>query len=315
MKVYITYQLPEIAEMLLKEHFEVEVNRGRHLNKKELIEKIKDVDGVLCLLNNTIDAEVMDSAKKVKIFANYAVGFNNIDVFEAKKRGIIVTNTPDVLTDATADLAFSLLLSVARRIVEADKFTREGKFTGWEPNLFLGCDIKGKTLGIIGAGRIGKAFAKRSIGFDMKIIYHNRKRDLEFERELNAVYVDKETLIKESDFISLHAPLTNETYHIISEKEFGMMKESAILINTARGPLVDEKALVKALKNRRIFGAGLDVYEFEPQIEEELKSMDNVIILPHIGSATVNTRNEMARLAAENIIRVLKGKEPLTPVI
>ncbi|MCX7905010.1 MAG: D-glycerate dehydrogenase, partial [Caloramator sp.] len=147
------------------------------------------------------------------------------------------------------------------------------------------------------------------------IIYHNRKRDLEFEREFNAVYVDKETLIKESDFISLHAPLTNETYHIISEKEFGMMKESAVLINTARGPLVDEKALVKALKNRRIFGAGLDVYEFEPQIEEELKSMDNVIILPHIGSATVNTRNEMARLAAENIIRVLKGKEPLTPVI
>lgn len=315
MKVYITYQIPEIAVRLLKEHFEVEVNRGKHLSKKELIEKIKDADGVLCLLNNTIDAEVMDNAKRIKIFANYAVGFNNIDVLEAKKRGIIVTNTPDVLTDATADLAFTLLLSVARRIVEADKFTREGKFTGWEPNLFLGCDIKGKTLGIIGAGRIGKAFAKRSMGFDMKIIYHNRRRDLEFERDFNAVYVDKETLIKESDFISLHAPLTDETYHIISEKDFDMMKETAILINTARGPLVDEKALVKALKNRRIFGAGLDVYEFEPQIEEEFKSMDNVILLPHIGSATINTRNEMARLAAENIIRVLKGQKPLTPVV
>lgn len=314
-KVYITRKIPEIGINLLKQHFEVEINmEDRPLTKEELINNIEDKDAVLCQLTDLIDKEVYDRAKNVKIFANYAVGFNNIDVDEATKRGIIITNTPGVLSDATADLAWTLLLSVARRIVEADKYTRAGKFKCWSPTLFLGQDLVGKTLGIIGAGRIGKTLAKRSIGFDMKILYHNRKRDEEMEKMFNAKWVDKDTLLKESDFISLHVPLTKETYHMIGEREFKLMKKTAILINTARGPVVDEKALVKALKEKEIWGAGLDVYEKEPEVEEDLKKMDNVVLVPHIGSATINTRDNMAKIAAKNIIAVLNNERPLTPV-
>lgn len=314
-KVYITRKIPDIGINLLKQHFEVEINmENRPLTKEELISNIEDKDAVLCQLTDLIDKEVYDRAKNVKIFANYAVGFNNIDVDEATKRGIIITNTPGVLSDATADLAWTLLLSVARRIVEADKYTRAGKFKCWSPTLFLGQDLVGKTLGIIGAGRIGKTLAKRSIGFEMKILYHNRKRDEEMEKMFNAKWVDKDTLLKESDFISLHVPLTKETYHMIGEREFKLMKETAILINTARGPVVDEKALVKALKEKEIWGAGLDVYEKEPEVEEDLKKMDNVVLVPHIGSATINTRDNMAKIAAKNIIAVLNNEKPLTPV-
>ncbi|WP_069650052.1 2-hydroxyacid dehydrogenase [Caloranaerobacter ferrireducens] len=314
-KVYITRKIPDIGINLLKQHFEVEINmEDRPLTKEELISNIEDKDAVLCQLTDLIDKEVYDRAKNVKIFANYAVGFNNIDVDEATKRGIIITNTPGVLSDATADLAWTLLLSVARRIVEADKYTRAGKFKCWSPTLFLGQDLVGKTLGIIGAGRIGKTLAKRSIGFEMKILYHNRKRDEEMEKMFNAKWVDKDTLLKESDFISLHVPLTKETYHMIGEREFKLMKETAILINTARGPVVDEKALVKALKEKEIWGAGLDVYEKEPEVEEDLKKMDNVVLVPHIGSATINTRDNMAKIAAKNIIAVLNNEKPLTPV-
>lgn len=314
-KVFVTRALPPIAVSLLEKHFDVTVNEeDKMLTKEELIEAIKDVDAVLCLLNDVIDAEVMDKAKNVRIFANYAVGYNNIDVAEATKRGIVITNTPDVLTDATADLAWGLLFAVARRIVESDKFTREGKFTKWAAKLFLGQDIVGKTLGIIGAGRIGKAFAKRSTGFDMKILYYNRRRDEGFEREFGATWVDKDTLLKESDYISIHTPLTEETYHLIGERELDLMKETAILINTSRGPVIDEKALVKALKAKQIWGAGLDVYENEPELEEGLKELDNVVLAPHIGSATIKTRDEMGRIAAENIIAVLSGKKPITPV-
>jgi len=242
------------------------------------------------------------------------VGYNNIDVTEATKRGIIVTNTPGVLTDATADLAWGLLLAAARRIVESDKFTRAGKYESWSPTLLLGRSVAGKTLGIIGAGRIGRAVAKRSIGFDMKVLYHNRKRDPDLERELKARWVDKETLLKESDFISLHVPLTDETRHMIGRREFEVMKDTAVLVNTSRGPVVDEKALVEALRKKLIWAAGLDVYEREPEIEEGLKELDNVVLASHIGSATIEARTSMAMMAAQNIVSVLKGGKPITPV-
>lgn len=310
-KVYITSDIPDAGINKLKEYFEVVVNNsGRTLGKEELIGQIKDADAVICLLSDNIDKYVLESAKKVKIFANYAVGYNNIDIEEASKNRIMVTNTPDVLTDATADLAWALLFSTARRVVEADKFTREDKFKGWHPKMFLGADITGKTLGIIGAGRIGRAFAKRSIGFDMKILYHNRNRNEAFEEEYNAIWVDKETLLKEADFISLHCPLTEETRHSIGKQELDIMKKSAILINTSRGPVIDEKALAQALKEGKILGAGLDVFENEPAIEEELKDLWNVVILPHIGSATTETRDKMAVMAAENVIDALMGGKP-----
>lgn len=314
-KVYVTRIMSIESIELLKKYFDVEINtEDRTLSKEELIHNISDADGVMCLLTDIIDGEIIESAKNTKIFANCAVGFNNIDVKEAKRKGIVVTNTPGVLTDTTADLAFSLMLSTARRIVEADKYAREGRFKEWGPTLFLGQEITGKTLGIIGAGRIGKAVAKRSTGFDMNIIYHNRNRDEDFERQMNAKWVDMVTLLKESDYISIHVPLTKETHHLIGEKELNLMKKSAILINTSRGPVIDEKALVKALKERRIWGAGLDVFEREPELEEGLKELDNVIILPHIGSATAETRTKMAMMAAKNIIEVLNGREPINPV-
>jgi len=314
-KVYVTREISSGALILLSQYFDVEVNQeDRVLNKKELLKMVENVDALLCLINDTVDKEVIDRAKKVKIIANYGVGYNNIDVEAATSRGIIVTNTPGVLTDATADLAWGLLFAVARRIAESDRFARAGEYKGWSPSLLLGMDITGKTLGVIGTGRIGKAFAKKSAGFDMKILYHNRRRNKQFERELNAEWVDKDTLLKESDFVSLHVPLTQETYHLIGKKELEIMKKTAILINTSRGPVVDENALVKALKEKQIWGAGLDVYENEPDIEEELISLDNVVLLPHLGSATNETRNKMAMMAAENVVAVLNGQKPVNPV-
>ncbi|WP_425449291.1 2-hydroxyacid dehydrogenase [Dethiothermospora halolimnae] len=314
-KVYITRKIPSIALKLLQEHFDVEVNKeDRNLSKEELIKNIKDKDGVLTQLTNEIDKEVMDRAKGVRVFANYAVGFNNIDIDEATKRGIRITNTPGVLSSTTAELAWSLLFSVTRRVVEGDRYIREGNWNSFSPNLLLGQDVTGKTLGIIGAGRIGKSFAKKSLGFDMDILYYNRTRDSEFEEQYNAKYVDKETLLKESDIVSIHVPLTDETKHMITDREFKIMKNTSILINTSRGPVIDEKALAKALKTGEIWGAGLDVFEEEPIVIEELKKLNNVVLTPHIGSASTETREAMAKMAAENIIAVLNGKEPLTPV-
>ncbi|MCX7705350.1 MAG: D-glycerate dehydrogenase [bacterium] len=310
--VFITRKIPFPAIELLEKSCDVEINlEDRVLEKKELLEKVKGKDAVLCLLTDVIDDEVFQAAgPQCKIFANYAVGYNNIDVAAATKRKIIVTNTPGVLTDATADLAWALLFSVARRIVEADKFTREGKFKGWAPELFLGMEITGKTIGIIGAGRIGANFAKKATAFSMKILYHDVKRNFELEKDVGAQFVNLEILLKESDFISIHVPLLPETRHLIGEKEFSMMKKTAILINTSRGAVVDEKALVDALKNKRIWGAGLDVYENEPEIEPELPSLNNVVLLPHIASATIETRTKMALMAAENIIAFFKGDVP-----
>lgn len=309
--VYITYRLPERPLELLRKTCDVRVNElDRPLTKDELCSNFKDADGVICMLSDRIDKEVINSLNKTKVFANYAVGYNNIDFKYAASKGIAVTNTPGVLTNATADLAWALLFSVARRIVDSDRYTREGKFKGWGPTLFLGQDITGKTLGVIGAGRIGANFARKALGFDMKILYYNRKPDKEFEKDTGAVYVDKETLLRESDFVSLHVPLTNETKYMIGRDEFKIMKRTSILINTARGPVVDEKALVEALKEGLIWGAGLDVYEGEPYIEPGLFELENVVLAPHIGSGTTETREKMAAMAAENVLAVLNGEVP-----
>ncbi|MGB9780490.1 glyoxylate reductase [Caldanaerobacter sp.] len=314
-KVFITRAIPEEGLELLRKYCEVEVSPyDRMLTKEELLEKIKDKDAVITQLTDKVDKEFFEAARNVKIVANYAVGFDNIDLEEATKRGVYITNTPDVLTNATAELAWALLFAAARRVVEADKFMRAGKFQGWAPMLFLGKGVTGKTLGVIGAGRIGQAFAKMAKGFEMKILYNARTPKPEFEKETGAKYVDLDTLLKESDFISIHVPLTPETRHLIGERELKLMKNSAILINTGRGPVVDEKALVKALKEKWIYAAGLDVYEREPEFEKELAELDNVVMLPHIGSATEEARRDMSVLVAQNIIDVIEGRVPRTLV-
>lgn len=310
-KIYVTYKIAEKPLELLKEKCDVIINdMGRFLTKDELCKNLKGMEGVICMLTDQIDKEVIDSIHGVKVLANYAVGYNNIDFEYAASKGIKVTNTPDVLTDATADIAWGLLFSAARRIVESDKCTREGKFKGWTPTWFLGQDITGKTLGIIGAGRIGSNFAMKSKGFNMKILYYNTNRNMEFERETGAVYVDKYTLLKESDFVSIHVPLTNETKHMIGINEFKMMRKNAVLINTARGAVVDEEALVEALREKYIWAAGLDVYENEPDIHPELLKLDNVVLAPHIGSSTNQTREKMAQIAVKNVLCVLNGENP-----
>lgn len=315
-KILITRKIPDKSIELLRENFEIDYeDSDRALTRNELLERIKDKDGVLCQLTDIIDEEVLESVEgKCKIFANYAVGYNNIDIDCATKRNIIITNTPGVLDDATADLAWSLLFSTARRIPEADRYVRAGKFNSWKATLLLGQEITGRTLGVVGAGRIGSNFASKAKGFKMKIIYTDVKRNEEFERVTGGTFVSKEELFREADFVSLHVPLFPSTKHYVSEKEFDMMKDTAVLINTSRGPVVDEKALVKALKEGKIWAAGLDVFENEPQIEEELYNMENVILLPHIGSGTIETRNEMGMIAARNIINVLNGEKPITCV-
>jgi glyoxylate reductase len=305
--------LPEKAMRLLDEHFYLQVNPDdRMMSRQMLSAGIRDKDGVICLLTDRIDAKIISSADRLKIIANYAVGYNNIDVDAASKRRIPVTNTPDVLTEATADLAFGALISVARRIVEGDRFVRSGKFTGWAPELMLGSDVHGKNLGIIGMGRIGQAVARRARGFDMRVLYHDVRRLLaDGEKRLGSEYRTLGALLEASDFVTIHALLNEETEHLISVTEFRKMKNTAYLINIARGPIVDEKALVAALDNREIAGCALDVYENEPEVTPELLRMPNTVLLPHIGSASVETRTEMAMMAAGNVIAVLiENKRP-----
>ena len=311
MKVFVTRKIPDAGlERLEKEH-EIEVfPHDKVPTKEEIIKGLKCKDGLLCLLTDPIDREVIFSESKLKMIANYAVGYENIDIKAATERGIPVSNTPGVLTDATAEMGWSLLFSVARRIVEADRFTRAGKFKGWGPMLMLGQDVTNKTLGLIGAGRIGTAFALKSKGFKMKALYVDTKYNEKLEQELGAEKVTLSELLKKSDFVSIHVPLLPSTHHLISEKELKMMKENAILINTSRGPVVDEKILIKALKEKWIFGAGLDVYEHEPEIAEELKRLDNVVLQPHSASATIHSRTNMAIMAAENMLTGLKGEIP-----
>jgi len=310
--VYVTREIPRPGiDMLVEAIRHVEVNPDdRVLTRQELLTAVRGRDAVLCLLTDVIDAEVLDAAKGCKIFANYAVGYNNIDVQAATERGIAVTNTPGVLTDATADLTWAILMSLARRIVEGDRFTRAGKFKGWSPMLLLGGDISGRTLGIVGPGRIGTAVALRSRGFRMRVLYHDKVQNEALEQAVGAERVDFDALLRESDFVSIHVSLDESTHHLIGARELALMKPTAYLINTSRGPVVDEAALVEALQKRQIAGAGLDVFEDEPALKPGLAALDNVVIPPHLGSATVGTRTRMATLAATNALAMLRGERP-----
>lgn len=319
-KVYITRKIPSVAEQKLKEAgFDVVTNpEDKILSKEELISELKkdSYDALLCLLTDKIDSDVFDAAPSAKIFSNYAVGFNNIDIDEARKRGVTITNTPGVLSESVAEHTMALILALARRVVEADKYTREGKYVGWDPLLFLGTDLTGKTLGLLGAGRIGSLVAEKCIkGFRMKVLYYDIKQNSELE-EMGATFVPTaEDVLKQSDFVSIHMPLLESTKHFINKEKLSLMKKGAYLVNTARGEIVDEKALVEALDAGVVAGAGLDVYEREPAIEERLKALPNVILTPHIASATLETRSKMAEMAAEAIIDFLDGKEPQNIVL
>ncbi len=313
-KVYVTRQLFDEAIEILKEHADVEVYEGVDdaIPRELLLEKVADVEGLLPLLTERIDAEVMDAAEGLRVISNYAVGYNNIDVAAATERGIYVTNTPGILTDTTADAAFALLMAAARRIPEADRHIRaRGWIHAWGPRMFIGTDIHGKTLGILGMGRIGSAIAKRAKGFDMKVIYHDLYRREDLEEELGIDYKSRDEVLREADFVSLHVPLTPETHHMIGAGELEAMKETAILINTSRGPVVDEEALYEALRDGAIAGAGLDVFEVEPiNPGSPLLDLDNIVLTPHLASGSVETRTKMATTAALNLVSVLQGKEP-----
>lgn len=312
MKVFITYKIPGPGIDMLKERFTVDLYEGEEfLTKEEMMHKVEDVDAIITQLRDSIDREFIDRGKNLKIIANYAVGYNNIDVAYATQKSIYVTHTPGVLTEATADLTWALILSVVRRVVESDKFVREGKFIGWKPELLLGYDLYGKTIGIVGMGRIGQAVARRALGFGMKVIYHNRhKLPEEIEKKYNATYSDLDTLFKVSDIVSLHTPLTGDTYHLVDKSRLELMKPTAFLINTSRGQVIDEEALLEVLKNERIKGAGLDVYENEPIITPGLLDLKNVVLTPHTGSATRETRENMGIMVAENVIKALNNEIP-----
>lgn len=312
--IFLTRQIPEIGMKMLRDafgNFDMHTE-DRIITHEELLKAVEGRDGVLCLLTDPVDEAVFRAAgPQCKIFSNYGVGYNNIDVAAASKLGIMITNTPGVLTDATADCAIALLFAAARHIAAGDKFTRAGKFNGWGHMHFLGQDITGKTLGIIGCGRIGSTVARKMAkGFGMKVLYFDNNQNHELEQETHAEKVTLEELLKESDFVSLHVDLNPTTHHLIDEKALGLMKKSAILINTARGPVVDEKALVKTLKEKKIYAAGLDVFEQEPALSPGLIELENVIILPHLASATYAARDAMAKMAAQNLIDGLEGRMP-----
>jgi lactate dehydrogenase-like 2-hydroxyacid dehydrogenase len=315
-KVLVTRMIQEGNIEALRKHFDVEVNPDDSAyTKAELIAKVKGKDGVLSMLTDTIDGEVLDAAgPQCKIVANYAVGYNNFDVAAATARKVILTNTPGVLDDATATHTITLMLATAKRIAEGDKFVRAGKWGSWAPLFFLGLDVDGQTLGIAGLGRIGKNVARKAAAFGMKIIYSDVKPDADFERDSGARFVDKATLLRESDFLTLHVPLNDATRHFIGENELKAMKPTAVLINASRGPVVDEKALARALKDKVIWGAGLDVFENEPKVDPGLLELDNVVIVPHIASATPRTRYAMGEIAVNNLIKVLTGQKPDTCV-
>jgi glyoxylate reductase len=316
-KIYITRYLPERGLNIIKKYFDTEVwSDYAPPPKKVIIEKVKEVDALTPLLSDRIDAEVFNAALKLKIVSQLAVGFDNIDLSEATKRGIYVTNTPEVLTDTTADFAWALLMAVARRVVEADKYVRSGQWkVAWHPAMMVGRDAYGATIGIVGAGRIGYAVAKRAKGFDMKILFYDVIPRPEIERDFGAKKVDMETLLKESDFVSIHVPLMKETHHLINAEKLRLMKKTAYLINNSRGPVVDEKALCEALKNSQIAGAGLDVFEQEPiPPDSPLLKLENVVVAPHISSASLETRSRMSEMVAENLVSFFQGKRPLNLV-
>ncbi len=314
--VFISSTLPREAVGLIPRDFTLDYNNSEvPLSKAELVSRLNGKDGLICHIISTIDEEVLASAPTLKVVANVAVGYNNIDVAAAKRRGVIVTNTPDVLTETTADFAWTLLMATARRVVEADHYARSGRWTAWKWDLLWGADVHGTTLGIVGFGRIGRAVARRALGFNMRVLYHDAVRaDAAVERELSATATDLETLLREADFVTLHTNLTPETRHLIGERTLRLMRKSAIVVNAARGPIVDEAALAQALREGWIAGAGLDVFEEEPRIHPDLLPLQNVVLAPHIASASRDTRIAMATLAVRNCVAVLEGKAPITPV-
>ncbi len=310
--VLVTLNLPK--ELLDRLGVECEVDfhsEDRPMERRDFLERLDGKEGLLPSITDMVDEEAMDRAPGLRMIANFGVGFNNIDVAAATARGIPVSNTPGVLTDATADVAFALILAANRRVVEGDRMVREGRFRFWAPFLFLGSEVSGKTLGIVGMGRIGQAVARRARGFGMPVLYNNRNRLSPMEEEaLGASLRSLPDLLAEADIVSLHVPLTPETRHLIDREALGRMKPSAVLINTSRGPVVDEKALVEALRAGTIGGAGLDVYEEEPRLAPGLAELDNAVLLPHVGSATWETRMKMADLAVTNLLAGLRGDRP-----
>lgn len=323
-KIFVTRPIPEVGVKILQDKgYEVVINEAaqdRAATKDEIINVLRQARGegkpfsaILSVLTDKITAEVIDAGlPALKIIANYAVGFDNIDLEAAKQRNLMVTNTPGVLTDTVAEHTFALMLAIAHRISEADRFSRAGLYKAWGPKLLLGTDIFGKTLGVVGLGRIGSRVAHHAVkGFGMRVLYNDPKPNSEFEKEYAAQFIEKlEDLLPQCDFVSIHVPLLESTYHLFNEARLGLMKHTAYLVNTSRGPIVEEKALARSLREKWIRGAAIDVFEFEPKISPELKELDNVILTPHIASATEETRNKMAELAAQNIIETLEGRVP-----
>ncbi|MEH6891763.1 NAD(P)-dependent oxidoreductase [Bacillus sp. JJ864] len=313
-KILIAGKIPEIGLQLLRDH-EVEMyDKEELIGTEELVARVTDKDALLSLLSTKVPKEVIDAAPHLKIIANYGAGYDNIDYKYAVEKDIAVTNTPKVSTEATAELTFAILLAAARRIPEGDTLCRTVGFNGWAPLFFLGREVYGKTIGIIGLGEIGKAVAKRAKAFGMKIVYTGPSRKYEAEQELGATYVTLEELLQTADFITINCAYNPKLHHMIDEEQFRLMKKTAYIINAARGPIMNEEALAIALERKEIEGAALDVFEFEPKITERLKELTNVVLTPHIGNATIETRDAMAEMAVRNILAVLEGNEPLTPV-
>ncbi len=316
MKIIVTRIVPDRGLNILREAFGEEsitvTQQDGPIPRAELLKIVAGIDALLPMLTERIDDELLDAAgPQLKIVANNAVGYDNIDVAAAKRHGVIVTNTPGVLTETTADFAWTLMMAAARRVGEGERFLRAGKWTCWGPMQLLGMDIHGATLGIFGMGRIGQAMARRALGFGMKVIYTDTFRmAVGAEKALSLTYVDKETLLRESDFISCHCPLTPETRHAFSTAEFAKMKPTSVFVNTSRGPVVDEAALAGALKSGKIFAAGIDVFEQEPKVHPALLECENAVLIPHLASASVETRSRMAAIAAQNIVACLRGEVP-----
>jgi len=308
-KILLTRRFPENGIKLLSSKHQLDIS-DNPMSYEELYEKIEKYDGVVSMLSDRFDKAMIEKAKRLKIISNYAVGYDNIDMKAAKDQNITVTNTPDVLTEATAELTFALILAVSRRLLEGDRFVKDGKFKGWEPLLLLGKEVSGANLGVIGFGRIGQAVARRAKGFLMNIFYYQRNRNIDAEREYDASFLPLEELLAKSDIISINAPLNKESYHLINKERLAMIKKGAVIVNTGRGAIIDEKELANALKSGKLAGAGLDVYEYEPTVTKELLKMNNVMLLPHLGSSTVKTREKMAKMAANSIIDYFDGKKP-----
>lgn len=313
-QVFVTRKLPDEVIAMLEAVASVEVwTEDYPIPRELLLERVEHADAVLTMLTERVDEELLTRAKRLQIVANMAVGYDNIDLAACKRHGVVVTNTPDVLTEATADLAFALLMATGRRVTEANRFLLNGEWKSWSPLLLAGQNVYGTTLGIIGMGRIGEAVARRAKGFGMRILYHNRNRKQEAEEETGACLVGLETLLQESDYVVLLTPLTDQTRLLMGDREFSLMKETAVFVNVSRGGTVDEAALYRALTEKKIWAAGLDVFQVEPvPLDNPLLSLSNVVALPHIGSATLQTRGEMAKLAAANIVAVISDQEPLT---